>query len=260
MSLGLSDKEQRKRTAKTNHNESAITFRDAKAGSMEAYNFSSEASITTLHAEKEGEGVSVASARMIAKSVFSIATEDTSDKEDKADTNDEEADVSSAIEINGMEMVELEAQSLTDNMNRKTEQLQLSSEDSQMEDSKGEEEDDIYLTGDNSIEEPSAHKLDSEDYADALKVSLGEFDVVHANKFQLLENFKQQLWNKAGPTVDSMMIQLNLIKGNLEDNEAGMPFKWVGVSEELHLLLVEEAGEGISDHVLYTPCIQESTR
>jgi hypothetical protein len=50
-------------------------------------------------------------------------------------------------------------------------------------------------------------------------------------------------------TVDSMMIQLNLIKGNLEDNEAGMPFEWVGVSKELRLLLVEEAGEGISDQI-----------
>jgi hypothetical protein len=35
MLLSLSDKEQRERTAKTNYNELAITFRDAKAGSME---------------------------------------------------------------------------------------------------------------------------------------------------------------------------------------------------------------------------------
>jgi hypothetical protein len=54
MSLGLSEKEQLKRMSKTNYNESAITFGEAKAGSMEAYNFSSETSITTLHAEKEG--------------------------------------------------------------------------------------------------------------------------------------------------------------------------------------------------------------
>jgi hypothetical protein len=37
----------------------------------------------------------------------------------------------------------------------------------------------------------------------------------------------------------------------LEDNEAGMPFEWVGVSKELRLLLVEEAGEGISDQITY---------
>jgi hypothetical protein len=54
MSLGLSEKEQRKQMSKTNYNESAMSFGEAKAGSIEAYNFSSEASITTLHAEKEG--------------------------------------------------------------------------------------------------------------------------------------------------------------------------------------------------------------
>jgi hypothetical protein len=37
-------------------------------------------------------------------------------------------------------------------------------------------------------------------------VPSGEFDAVHANKFQT--NFKQQLWNDAGPTIESMMVQL----------------------------------------------------
>jgi hypothetical protein len=251
MSLGLSDKEQRNRMVKTSYNDLAITFGDAKAGSMEAYNFSSEASITTLHKEREGKGVSVALAETIAKSVFRIATDDTSNEDGEADTNDEETDVSSTIEIDGMEMVELEAQCLTDNMNCEMAQLQLSSEDSQLEDSKSEEEDDTYLTGNTSTEEPSAHELDLEDYDDALEVSSGELDAVHANKLQMPENFKQQPWNEAGPTVNNMMIQLNLIKGNLKDNKAGMPFEWVGVSKELRLLLVEEAGEGISDQITY---------
>ncbi len=98
---------------------------------------------------------------------------------------------------------------------------------------------------------PKSTQIDSDDYKDAQEVSLGEFDTVHANKFQTQENFKQQLWNEAGPTVDSMMIQLNLIKGNLEDNKAGMPFEWVGVSNELCIFLDEEAGEGISDQIQY---------
>ena len=40
---------------------------------MEAYNFSAKASITTVHAESEGEVTSVASAKTMAKSAFSIA-------------------------------------------------------------------------------------------------------------------------------------------------------------------------------------------
>jgi hypothetical protein len=106
MSLGLSEKEQRKRMSKTNYNESAITFGEAKTGSMEAYNFSSDASITTLHAEKEGGGAYVASAKKMAKSVFSIATNITSDEEDKGATDDKEMDDRSVIEIDGIEMVE----------------------------------------------------------------------------------------------------------------------------------------------------------
>jgi hypothetical protein len=172
-------------------------FGEAKAGSMEAYNFSSEASITTLQAEKEGGGAAVASAKMMAKSVFSIGTNITSDEEGKGATNDEEMDDRSVIEIDGMEMVELQVQSLTDNMNCATEKLKLSSqelspaEESQMEDSK-DEENDTYMTDDNPKEGSSAHEIDSEDYEDAQEVSLGEFDAVHANKFWTPENFKQQ--------------------------------------------------------------------
>jgi hypothetical protein len=72
MSLGLSDQEQREQMVKSGYNESAISFREAKVGSMEAYNFSTGASTTTVHAEKEGKGTSVASAKKMAKSVFSI--------------------------------------------------------------------------------------------------------------------------------------------------------------------------------------------
>jgi len=82
-------------------------------------------------------------------------------------------------------------------------------------------------------------------------VSSGEFDAVHANKFQTPDNFKQQLWNEAGPSVDSMVIQLTMIKENLEDEEAGMPFQWMGVSKELCTFLNEEVGSGISDQIIY---------
>ena len=83
MSLGLSDKEQCERMAKTGHMDSAITFGDAKIGLAEAYNFSAGASITTVHTEREGEVTSVASAKTMAKSVFSIATNVMSGSEDQ---------------------------------------------------------------------------------------------------------------------------------------------------------------------------------
>jgi hypothetical protein len=48
-----------------------------------------------------------------------------------------------------------------------------------------------------------------------------------------------------------MMIQLNLIKENLEHNKADIHFEWMGVSKELHLFLDKEAGKGISDQITY---------
>ncbi len=80
---------------------------------------------------------------------------------------------------------------------------------------------------------------------------MGKFDAVHANKFQTPVNFKQQLWNDADPTVDSMMVQLTMIKDNLEDDKAGLPFEWTRVSKELHAFLDKEVGSGISDQLIY---------
>ena len=80
---------------------------------------------------------------------------------------------------------------------------------------------------------------------------MGEFDAVHANKFQTPNNFKQQLWNDTGPTVDSMMVQLTMIKDNLEDDKAGLPFEWTRVSKELRTFLDKEVGSRISDQLIY---------
>jgi len=256
MSLGLSDKEQRERMAKSGYNESAISFGEAKVGSMEAYNFSAGALITTVHAEKEGKGTSLASAKMMAKSVFSIATNITSGSEEGGSNSEEEMDSISGVEIARMEIFEEEGQSLTENMNRATADLQLgSSESAPEEGSKGEDTDDSedpsYYTEGDSYDTATEHDINPEDYDEALEVSSGEFDGVHANKFQTPDNFKQQLWNDAGPTVDSLVIQLTMIKDNLEDDEAGLPLKWMGVSKELHAFLDKEVGSGISDQTIY---------
>ncbi len=63
----------------------------------------------------------MASAKTMAKSVFSIATNITSDEEGKGATDDKEMDNRSVIEIDGMEIIEAEVQSLTNNMNCATE-------------------------------------------------------------------------------------------------------------------------------------------
>ena len=163
-----------------------------------------------------------------------------------------------------MEMVDKEVQSLTDNMNCENKTLQLGSSESEF-DEGGQEDntndiyyhtesnDSSYHTEDDSHDTPNEHDidLDPEDYNEALEVSSGKFDAVHANKFQAPTNFRQQLWNKAGPVIDSMMVQLTMIKENLEDNKTGLPFEWMGVSTELRHFLDKEVRDGISAQLIH---------
>ena len=48
-----------------------------------------------------------------------------------------------------------------------------------------------------------------------------------------------------------MMVQLTMIKDNLEDDKARMPFEWMGVSTELHTFLDKEIGNGISAQLIH---------
>jgi hypothetical protein len=70
------DKERRTLVAGKGYKASAITFGEAKERSMEAHNFSSTISITSTHTriENKWDANSVAMAKSLAKSVFSIET------------------------------------------------------------------------------------------------------------------------------------------------------------------------------------------
>ncbi len=53
LTLGLSDKERRTLVAGRAPEASAITFKEAKEGLLEAHNFSSKVSITSTHSKNE---------------------------------------------------------------------------------------------------------------------------------------------------------------------------------------------------------------
>jgi hypothetical protein len=92
--------------------------------------------------KKRGKGTSVASAKTMAKSVFSIATNIMPGSEEGGSDSKEGMDGTSGVEIDGIEMVEEEGQSLTANMNRATADLKLgSSESAPEEGSQGEDTD-----------------------------------------------------------------------------------------------------------------------
>ena len=61
----------------------------------------------------------------------------------------------------------------------------------------------------------------SDDYDSSSEVASGVFNASHAIAFEEPKSFKEHLWNLAGPSVGSMSIFLNLLKDNLEEDEAG---------------------------------------
>ncbi len=69
--LGLSDKEQWTAAANKGYDASAIMFGEAKEEAIEAHNFSSKASLTTIHSKNMDNSRTVATERKLARSVFS---------------------------------------------------------------------------------------------------------------------------------------------------------------------------------------------
>ena len=111
--LGLSEKERRSAIAGKGHVASKIMFGEAKEGAVKAHNFSSSASITTIHSKNVNDSKSVASQKILAKSVFSLATSwvtsDGSEEEEMDEDKDSDFDGSatkpSGVEIEGMQML-----------------------------------------------------------------------------------------------------------------------------------------------------------
>jgi hypothetical protein len=111
--LGLSDKECRMAIASKAYDASAIMFGEAKEGAIEAHNFSSSASITTIHLKNVGNSRSVAMEKTLAKLVFSMATskvtsdgsEEEMDEEDDSDDSDAVSATKLGVAIEGMQML-----------------------------------------------------------------------------------------------------------------------------------------------------------
>ncbi len=113
ITLGLSEKDRMTATASKGHDASEIMFREANEGAVEVHNFSSSASITTIHSKNVSDSKSVATQKMLAKLVFSIATSKvTSNGSDKKEMDEEEGSdykegpaKKTEVEIKGMQML-----------------------------------------------------------------------------------------------------------------------------------------------------------
>ncbi len=99
-------------------------------------------------------------------------------------------------------------------------------------------------TGDHDL---SMGKFDS----NSIEVSLGIFDAEHSKTYEMPNNFLQALWNTAGPSVGSMLTQLDLIKIKLEGDEAGVDPDFSKIDAQLIDFLIEVAGENIDECIAY---------
>jgi hypothetical protein len=112
LTLGLSDKERRSLVALRGYNAAAITYGNAKEGSVEAHNFSADLSVTSLHSAKAKRVQETpAPTPTLAQSVYSIGTSKvTKDSEDNLDKEEEDAETDGGsgkneVMINGIDIL-----------------------------------------------------------------------------------------------------------------------------------------------------------
>jgi hypothetical protein len=90
------------------------------------------------------------------------------------------------------------------------------------------------------------------DYDSSLEVASGVFDASHTNAFDEPNTFKELLWNLAGPSVGSISIFLNLLKDDLEEDQAGLQAGFDKIPVTLLALLAKEAGTERRAQIEYT--------
>ncbi len=114
------------------------------------------------------------------------------------------------------------------------------------------DEDDKDYKVDNSLPNSHDNNLYLSDYdSDILKVSSGEFDAAHGQKYVETQNFLQALWNEAGPAVGSMKIMLDLMRTEFEGEVARLTADPTNMPQILIYFLIEEAGENPNNAIAF---------
>jgi hypothetical protein len=93
--------------------------------------------------------------------------------------------------------------------------------------------------------------IDQTDYESVSEVSSGVFDAEYNKKYTDSTNFLQLLWNTAEPLVGAMIIQLELIKEELEADILGIPAKFKKIPAQLIDFMIEEAGKNAEEAIRF---------
>jgi hypothetical protein len=96
------------------------------------------------------------------------------------------------------------------------------------------------------------HDLSTGDYnPNANELLSGIFDAEQSKKYEEPINFLQALWNAAGPSVGSMLTQLDLIKTKLEGEEAGVEPDFSKTNAQLIDFLIKEARKNTDECIAF---------
>ncbi len=87
--------------------------------------------------------------------------------------------------------------------------------------------------------------------SDAIEVEPGEFEAAHAQKYKEPLNFRQALWNEAGPSVGSMKIMLEMLRTKFKGELAGLQADLTTYPLCLINFLIKEAGEDLKDTIAF---------
>jgi hypothetical protein len=91
----------------------------------------------------------------------------------------------------------------------------------------------------------------SEYASDAVEVESREFKAAHTQKYKEPLNFRQALWNEAGPSVGSMKIMLEMLRTKFERELVGLQADLTNYPQHLINFLIKEAGADLTGVIAF---------
>ncbi len=106
--------------------------------------------------------------------------------------------------------------------------------------------------GDDSIAQSKDEELDMKSYdSNITEVNSGVFDANHSQRYVNPANFRQALWNDAGPTVGAMKVMLEMMRTEFDGELLGLKADLTHFSQHLINFLIEESGENPKDAIAF---------
>jgi hypothetical protein len=100
-------------------------------------------------------------------------------------------------------------------------------------------------------ESNSNAKLGDNNASDVVEVESGEFEAAYAQKYKEPLNFRQALWNEAGPSVGSMKIMLEMLRTKFKGELEGLQADLTKYPQCLIDFFIEEAGADLKVVIMF---------